>query len=47
MAGLLGVKVKIESFLSFALAYLRAALILLYAFTSTSLTFFLTFYFGL
>jgi hypothetical protein len=47
VVGLLGVKVEVESFLSFALAYLRAALILLYAFASASLTFFLTFYFRL
>jgi len=48
MAGLLRVEIEVESyFLSFALARLRAALILLYAFTSTSLTFFSTSYFGL
>jgi hypothetical protein len=47
VAGLLGVKVEVESFLSFALAHLRAALIPLYAFASASLTFFSTFYFGL
>jgi len=43
VAGLLGVEVEVESFLSFALARLRAALILLYAFASASLTFFSTF----
>jgi len=48
VAGLLGVKVEVESyFSSFALAYLRAALIPLCAFASASLTFFSTFYFGL
>jgi len=47
VAGLLGVKVEVESFLSFALARLRAALILLYAFISAFLTFFLTSYFRL
>jgi hypothetical protein len=45
--GLLRVKVEVESFLSFALAYLKAALILLYAFASASLTFFSTSYFRL
>jgi hypothetical protein len=42
VAGLLRVKVEVESFLSFTLAYLRAALIPLYAFASVSLTFFST-----
>jgi hypothetical protein len=46
--GLLKTKVKVEFFfLSFALAYLRAFLTLLLAFTNTSLTFFLTFSFKL
>jgi hypothetical protein len=41
--GLLEIEVKVEFFfLSFALACLRALLILLLAFTSASLTFFLT-----
>jgi hypothetical protein len=41
--GLLGIKVKVEFFfLSFALAYSRALLILSLAFTSAFLTFFLT-----
>jgi hypothetical protein len=47
VVGLLEVKVKVEFFLSFALVYLRAALILLYAFTSASLIFFSTSYFKL
>ena len=47
VVGLLGVKVEVESFLSFTLARLRAALILSCAFTSASLTFFSTSYFGL
>ena len=48
MAGLLGVEIEVKScFLSFTLARLRAALILLYAFTSASLTFFSASYFGL
>jgi len=45
--GLLGMEVKVEFFFSsFALACLRALLIPLLAFTSASLTFFLTFGFG-
>jgi hypothetical protein len=42
VAGLLGVEVEVESFLSFALAYLRAALMPSCAFASASLTFFST-----
>jgi hypothetical protein len=43
VGGLLGIEVKVEFFfLSFALAYLRALLILLLTFASASLTFFLT-----
>jgi hypothetical protein len=45
--GLLRMEVKVEFFfLSFALACLRAFLILLLTFASASLTFFLTFGFG-
>jgi hypothetical protein len=45
--GLLGIKVEIEFFfLSFALAYLRALLILLLTFASAFLTFFSTSSFG-
>jgi hypothetical protein len=45
--GLLGIKVEVEFFfLSFALACLRALLILLLTFANASLTFFLTFGFG-
>jgi hypothetical protein len=47
VGGLLGIELKVEFFfLSFALACLRALLILLLTFASTSLTFFLTFGFG-
>jgi hypothetical protein len=45
--GLLGIEVEVEFFfLSFALACLKAFLILLLTFTNAFLTFFLTFGFG-